>query len=43
MQHRINNLLKIEEEHEKTNNKLFEHQALFKRWFDKHVVVNMDF
>lgn len=43
MQHRMNNLLKLEEEHEKAKKKLFEHQALVKRWFDKKSIGNKDF
>lgn len=43
MQHMINNLNKLEDECEKAKKKLFKHQALVRRWFDKKVVGNKDF
>jgi hypothetical protein len=35
MQQRLNMLLKLEEEREKSKRKLVKHQELIKRWFDK--------
>ena len=35
LQHMINSLLKLEEDMEKTKNKMCQHQQLVKRWFDE--------
>ena len=43
MQHKIDALLKLEEENEKAKRKLFEHQVVVKRWFVKQVVGSKDF
>jgi hypothetical protein len=43
MQQRLNMLLKLEEEREKSKKKLVQHQELIKRWFDKTSVGNKYF
>ena len=43
LQNRIDTLLKLEEEREKSRNKLYQHQQLVKRWFDEKYSTNHDF
>jgi hypothetical protein len=43
MQQRLNMLLKLEEEREKSKKKLMQHQELIKRWFEKTSVGNKYF
>ena len=43
LQQRIYTLLKLEEDREKSNNKLYQHQQLVKIWFDEQSSFDRDF
>jgi hypothetical protein len=43
MQQRLNMLLKLEEEREKSKKNLMQHQELVKIWFDRNSLGNKDF
>ena len=43
LQHKIDSLLKLEEDREKSKNKLYQHQQLVKRWFDEKYSTGRDF
>jgi len=43
MAKRINVLLKLEEERNKTKHKFIKHQAMVKRWFDSHKSTDREF
>jgi len=43
MQQRLNMLIKLEEEREKSKRKFVQHQELIEIWFDKTFVGNKDF
>ena len=43
LQHRIDSLLKLEEDREKSKNKLYQHQQLVKRWFYEKSSTDRDF
>ena len=43
LQNMIDSLLKLEEDRVKSKNKLYQHQLLFKRWFDEKYSIERDF
>ena len=43
LHHRIDSLLKLEEDREKAKNKFYQHQQLVKKWFDERSSSDKDF